>query len=309
METWLLLAFVAPLLWALVTVIDVYFVDGVYQDEYDGAIIAGVFQSLVWLLVFFGVVGFTFPNPDASMWAFGSGVLWIVYTFFYFRTLFAYNDSVLMQVLGNISVLAVPFFAWFLLGERLEPIHYVGIGIAFVGVTIFSLDRTIAKGKFSDVAPPMILAVGVLSLSMVFGKRAYDLSDDFWSLFLLYCTGAVSVSVALLFSRLREARSRAVRIVRMSRKYFLVFALAESLAVVGTLASQRAISLAPAVSFVAVIESLVPVFAMFLSLISAYFLIKKGRTELGQVYRDQLLGFRTKAFAVALLAIGIYVVS
>lgn len=309
MEIWLLLAFVAPFLWALVTVIDVYFVDGVYQDEYDGAIIAGVFQSLVWLPALFGVVGFTFPDPDASMWAFGSGVLWIVYTFFYFRTLFAYNDSVLMQVLGNISVLAVPFFAWFLLGERLEPIHYVGIGIAFVGVTIFSLDRTIAKGKFSDIAPPMILAVGILSLSMVFGKRAYDLSDDFWSLFLLYCTGAVSVSVALLFSRLREARSRAVRIVRMSRKYFLVFALAESLAVVGTLASQRAISLAPAVSFVAVIESLVPVFAMFLSLIFAYFLIKKGRTELGQVYRNQLLGIRAKAFAVALLAIGIYVVS
>lgn len=309
METWFLLAFIAPFLWALVTVIDVYFVDGVYQDEYDGAIIAGVFQSLVWLLALFGIVGFSFPDPVVSMWALGSGALWIIYTFFYFRTLFAYNDSVLMQVLGNMSVLVVPFFAWLLLGERLEPIHYIGIGIAFAGVTLFSFDRTTAKGKFSDVAPPMLLAVVALSLCMVFGKRAYDLSDDFWSLFLLYCAGSAAVSVAILLSRASGMRKRATRIIRMSRKYFLVFALAESLAVIGTLTSQRSISLAPAVSFVAVIESLVPVFAMVLSSVFAYFLIKNGRSELGQVYQDQLLGLRTKSFAIVLLAVGIYLVS
>lgn len=309
MSEWFLIALAAPFLWALVTTIDVYFVNDVYEDEYDGAFIAGMLQLVVWLLVPLGILHFTFPGFEAALWVFLAGASWIAYTFYYFRTLFAYNDSVLMQILGNVSVLLVPFFAWILVGERLTPIHYVGIAIAFIGVTIFSFDRTIAKGKFSDVAPPMLLAVTALSLSMVFGKKAYEISDDFWNLFLIYCLGSTTLAVALIAIRPREVRKRISRIVQMSKRYFWIFLFTEGMIILGTLASQRAISLAPAVSFVAVIESLTPVFAVILSVTIAFFLARTSRKELGQVYRNQMLGLRSKVFATLLLSIGIYIVS
>ena len=73
METWFLVALIAPFLWAIVAIIDTYFVDGVYEDEYDGTIISGGFQSLPWLLVLFGVVDFTFPGFELASLALLAG--------------------------------------------------------------------------------------------------------------------------------------------------------------------------------------------------------------------------------------------
>lgn len=60
--SWLLLAFVAPLLWAAVALIDTYFVHGVYAEPLDGAGISGLFQSSPWLLVPLGLIEFRAPG-------------------------------------------------------------------------------------------------------------------------------------------------------------------------------------------------------------------------------------------------------
>jgi hypothetical protein len=153
---------------------------------------------------------------------------------------------------------------------------------------------------------------------MVASKQAYQLAasirlaggDDFWSIFLLFCAGASATSILLLTMRgPAHAGMQARRVIHLSRRYFLVFLLAETLSLLGTLASQRAISLAPSVSFVVVIESLVPVFVMGASLLLAARFRIAGQHELAAAYRAQFSNPGRKTLALAMIASGIYVIS
>lgn len=311
--TWFLLAFMAPILWAAVTLLDTYFVESVYTDAMDGAVISGLFQSLPWLLVPLGLIEFNYPGHASALCALAAGALFLLAFLAYFKALFVANDGALMELIWNLNVLVVPFLAWLLIGERLEPAHYIGIALAFAGLAGFAFDARVQTRQARQIAMIMLAAVVALALSMVASKQAYQLNmsgDAFWSVFLLYCAGASATAVLLLIMRgPAHAGMQAGRIIHLSRRYFMVFFLAEMLSLTGTLASQGAISLAPAVSFVAVIESLVPVFVMAASLLLAARLRIAGQHELAAAYRAQFSNPSRKTLALAMIASGIYVIS
>jgi hypothetical protein len=315
---WFLLAFVAPVLWAAVTLLDTYFVHGIYTDAMDGAVISGLFQSLPWLLVPLGLIDFVYPGNASAVNAIAAGALFLLSFLAYFKALFIANDGALMQLLWNLSVLVVPFLAWLLIGERLEVTHYAGIVLAFAGLAGFGFDARVQTRKARHIGLIMLTAVVALASSMVASKQAYQLAasmrteggDDFWSTFLLFCAGASAAAILLLMMRgPAHAGIQARRVVRLSQRYFLVFLLAETLSLLGTLASQRAISLAPSVSFIVVIESLVPVFVMGASLLLAIWFRGAGRAELAAAYRAQFSNPGGKTLALVMIAGGIYVIS
>lgn len=308
-NNWLLIAFIAPFLWALVNIIDVYFVESVYEDEYDGAMISGMFQIVPWFLVPLGVIPFTFPGMEAGLLAFLGGSAFLLSFFFYFRALFSRNDVAMIQVLWNLSVPLVPFLAWLLLGERLDAVHYAGIALAFLGAVLLSLDSNIRSNGFVATARIMALAVFFLSLSMVIEERAYTLAGDFWSVFLLFSAGATVSGISLSLLDAKGSLERIRHISGLSRKYFLVFLSAETLALFGTLTSQRAIDLSPSVSFVAVIESLVPAFVIAVSFFLSIVLLAKNQELARKLYADQLVGLRMKVVALVIIVYGIYLIS
>ncbi len=316
--TWFLLAFIAPLLWAVVTLLDTYFVHGVYRDAMDGAVISGLFQSVPWLLVLLGVIEFDFPGVAAATYSLIAGALFLLAFLAYFEALFITNDGALMQLLWNITVLVVPFFAWLLIGEKLELAHYLGIALAFVGLTCFGFDKRVLTPRSAKIGIAMLSAIGVLALSMVASKKAYLLAAphlsvstvDFWRIFLLFCTGASAASCALLSARGWTQGTKWIGgMAILSKRYFLLLLMAEMLSLVGSLASQRAISLAPSVSLVAVIECLVPVFVMMASLLLVALLRVLGQRDLVVIYRTQLVSPGRKFLSLILIASGIYIIS
>lgn len=308
MPYWFLMALFSPLLWALVAIIDNHFVHGIYEDEYDGMVISGVFQLLPWLLVPLGVVEFTFPGVEMAALAFLAGGLFILAFLCYFRTLFVHNDSALAEIFWNLSVVVVPFFAWLLVGEVLKGANYAGIGIAFLGTLLFNFDGGVKRVGFLRVAFPMLGAVVFLSLSMVLSRQVYEaLKPDFWSVFLLFSLGATMTSLVVLIIMREDAFRKVKKIATLSKEYLLYFCLAEGLSLGSTFTSQRAISLAPAVSFVSVLESLVPGFVMLFSLFMVQIIKVSGQTNVGDVYKRQLSGAVIKIFALALVVIGIYI--
>ncbi|MFZ2187896.1 MAG: EamA family transporter [Candidatus Moraniibacteriota bacterium] len=308
---WLLIAFIAPFLWALVSLLDVYFVEEAYEDAFDGALISGVFQLAPWLLVFFGVVSFVYPGHAAAVVAWFGGTLFLFSFFFYFKALFATNDVAITQVIWNLTILLVPFFSWLILRERLDLIHYVAVGIAFAGAMLLSLDKTLStKEGFSRTVLMMLCAVIMLSLSMVAEGKAYRLTgDDFWSVFLLFSTGAASAAGLLFFLDTKKAIDRLRHIGKLGSQYLPIFILAESLSVIGTLTSQRAIDLSPSVSFVAVIESLVPVFVMLVSLLLVGIFYWTRKKTMQMLYQDQLSGLGIKVGASIIIGWSIYMIS
>lgn len=309
MPYWFLMALLSPLLWALVAIIDNHFVHGVYEDEYDGMVVSGVFQLLPWLLVPLGVVEFILPNVEMATLAFLAGGLFILAFLCYFRTLFVHNDSALAEIFWNLSVVVVPFFAWLLVGEVLKGVHYAGIGVAFLGTLLFNFDGGVKRVGFLRVAFPMMGAVIFLSLSMVLSRQVYEaLKPDFWSVFLIFSLGATITSFVALTIMRKNVFEKVKKIITLSKKYFLYFCLAEGLSLGSTITSQKAISLAPAVSFVSVLESLVPGFVMIFSLflIQIMKIMKVSGTNV-DVYKRQLSGAGIKIFALVLVVIGIYI--
>jgi drug/metabolite transporter (DMT)-like permease len=307
--TWLLWSLTAPFLWAIVFVIDTYLVDGVYEDEFDGSIVSGLFQLLPWLLVPMGVIEFVPLTSAQTIMAISAGALLLLSFFCYFRALFVLNDAALMQILWNLSVPLVPFLSWVLFSETLLSVHYAGIGLAFLGAVLFSLKGGTSAHDVPKIAASMSGAIVFLALSMVISKSVYETSPNFWSVFLLFSIGAGMAVLGLLLIDRKGIRARTRRIVGLGRKYFGVFLLSEGLMAAGVLASQKAISLAPSVSFVAVVESLTPVFGMMVSFALVLFLRTWGRSGIGRIYEQQFAGLGKKLVAIALIAVGIALVA
>ena len=309
-SNWIIVAFLAPFFWALVNIIDVYFVSSVYEDEWDGIIINSVFQSLPLLLPLLGIVTFVFPGILPSVLAFTGGALLVISFFFYFKTLFISSDVVVVQAFWNLSVPLVPFFAWLLIGEKLTFVNYVGIALAFIGAMLFTLHKKIKERRLGKVFAVMIGAIVFFSLSMVVQAEAFRLMDgDFWSGFLIFSLGASVTGLFLLFFDPQPLKLRMSHVIKMSKTYFGVFVLAESLNLLGVAASQRAIDLSPAVSFVAVIGSSIPVFVMFLSFVLVIVFIALNKERAREIYQSQLVAFKTKIAACCIIATGIYLIS
>lgn len=309
-DNWFIVAFLAPFFWAWVNIIDIYFVSGVYEDEWDGVFINAFFQMLPWLLPLIGLVPFSFPGWPVAVIAFlGGGALVLSY-YFYFKTLFISNDMVVLQALWNLSVPLVPFLAWLLVGEQLSFINYVGIALAFVGVMLFSFHEKVKEKNLGRVFAVMTGAIVFFSLSMVLQTEVYQsIGNDFWTGFLLFSVGAAAIGLFMSFFDPKPIGERAVHIFQMSKQYFLVFVLAEMLNLFGVLTSQRAIDLSPSVSFVAVIGSLSPVFVMALSLLLVLVFLRLNKKKSQQIYRDQLVAFKTKIIACGIIALGIYLIN
>jgi uncharacterized membrane protein len=304
---WLPITFVAPCLWALVSVLDLYFVRGAYQDEWDGTLISGTFQLLPWVLVSLGLLDFTPLSMETMTLAFAGGCMFLASFFFYFRALFRFADAALIHVLWNVSALVVPFLAWMWLGERLQSIHYFGIALAFFGSTLLASRGGVLRQGFLRVAGTMVWAVLLLSGSMVLQKDAYQLtSGRFLDVFLVFSLGIVVAAGVIATLDMKRTVARVQRFIGFKGKYIALFIFAESVSLAGTVFSQRAIDLSPSPSFVAAIESSVPAFVMLQSLVIAFVLARMGREEASNMFRNQILGWREKLIAISTMSAGIY---
>lgn len=309
-SNWLYVALCAPFFFALVNILDIYFVDSVYEDEWDGVLIASFFQALPWLFVPLGIISLQAISPEAFWLAFLAGGMLILSYFFYFKALFISNDAVIVSAVWNLGIPLVPFFAWFIVSEKLQFIHYVGIALAFIGVSVFTLNKKIKERKLSSVLKAMLGAVIFFSLSLVIQKRVYEeIGDDFWTGFLLFSLGATLIGFVLSSFDRKPFKERMSHVFKLSNKYFIIFILAECANLIGLLFSQRAVDLSPSVSFVEAIGSLAPIYVMLISFILAFTFHLFSRKAAKKMYEEQLIGFRTKVVACIVIAVGIYLIS
>jgi drug/metabolite transporter (DMT)-like permease len=306
-NSWLFMAFAAPALWALANIIDVYFTKEVYKDEYDGVIISGLFHLAPWILL--PIFGISFPEKIVTFLAFGAGIFFLLANWFYFRSMFAIGDASLIQTLWNSTAIVVPVLAFFLIGEKLATIHYVGIAITFAGLMILSLGDGITKRNISEILPDMAGAIVFFSLSMIAQERVYH-HAGFWNGYLTFSLGVGTGGLIFLIVRIIQKRTG--HLLKLNRDFAGWFLGAECLGLFGTVCSQRAISLTPAVSFVAVIEALMPAFIIGESLL-IFVLCKifraNGRKIVNKIHEGQVRGFGIKILAIAIMAAGIYLIN
>lgn len=304
-NNWLLVAVMAPALWALVNIVDAYFVKEVYKDEHDGIIISGLFNAIPWLVVPF--VKVVFPSWEMSLVAIFGGYLYMLSMYFYFKAMFATGDAALIQVIWNLASLVVPILAFGIIGEKLSSLQYLGIIVTFIGAMALSLEKN-SKENLFKILFPMFGAVMLVSISMVAEKVVYT-RTEFLGGFLMFSLGSFLTGGTFLI--VRTIQGKTGHLFKLNKNNALSFAGAELLALAGVICSQRAIDISPAVSFVAVIESLMPAFVIAQSLI--IFVIFKAfslnREDMARdIYNNQTKGWGVKLVAVSIMAIGIYLI-
>jgi drug/metabolite transporter (DMT)-like permease len=307
---WLPMAFVAPLLWAMVSTLDLYFVRGLYQDEWDGTLISGAFQFFPWLLVALGMLPFTWPTASATIYALAGGGMFLASFFFYFRALFRHADVALIQILWNVAILVVPVMAWAWSDESLLPAHYFGIVLAFFGSSLFAARGGLLRWGFLRVAGIMVWAVLLFSASMVLQEEAYrHAHSQFLDVYLVFSLGVAGAAALLAMWRPRMTAARVRRFAGMKPGFIALLVSAEGVSFAGTVFSQRAIDLSPSPSFIAAIESSVPVFVMLYSLLLASVFTYFDRAHAATIFRNQILGWQEKLAAVSLMSVGIYCIA
>lgn len=321
-DNWLMLAFLAPMFWALVNIIDVYFVHGIYENEYDGVIISSLFQMVPWVALFFLIdinfssyIGFShsgsFQFNPALAFLFLGGVLFVVATLFYFKTLFNVNDVVLLQIIWNFTAILVPILAFLIFREKLAGHNYLGIFLIFAGAIMLSVHSKIKLKLSKKYLKFMLGGVFFIALAMVLENRGYEIlgaeslgSNGFW-------VGYFFFSLGFFFGGLAVMLWKKKNVFALIRKYYKVFLLAEALSFLGIMFSQRAMDMSPSVSFVAAIEKFDSIFiALFSLVILGYFYFSGRKKETyNQIYREQLTGFGTKTAAAVCMIAGVYFIN
>jgi drug/metabolite transporter (DMT)-like permease len=284
-----------------------YFVEEIYENEYDGTVVTGLAQIIPWLTVPF--IGLVVPDSKTITMAMLGGFFLVTSYFFYFKALFATGDATLIQIIWNTVGISVPVLAFLFLQERLSVVQYFGIAVTFLGAMYISFDNKLQGKNIKKTVLIMLGAILFLSLSMIFTRDVYS-RTSFHGGIMFFSLG--SILAGIFFYLLRIKKHGTGNLVNIGKKYYSWFLLAEGLTLMGVITSQRAIDISPAVSFVAVIESIQPAFiilssAVIFSLLSL--LSYKKKDVVKKIYADQLVGINSKIFAIVIMAIGIYMIN
>lgn len=260
--SWFYLALLAPLLFAIVNLIDDNLIHHVYKSSYFGAIISGLFGAIpLFALLFLS------PNQiSVSVLVMGvlAGFLTTVYYFFYFKALELDSPSVAIA-LYSLSPAMIPFLAFFFLKERLLPSQIAG----FIVVLIASFGLALAevkKFKFSKALLPMATASTMFALTTLQLKYVYE-HTNFFTGFMLFSAGmGLGAIYFLLVLKFLKASNFFKDLRRNSRRIFVLFVLSEAIAILAGFTQNLAIERGP-VSLVTVVGGAQPIYVLLIALV------------------------------------------
>lgn len=191
-----------------------------------------------------------------------------------------------MGVVAPVSATAaiVPVVVGVASGERPDPLQFVGVAVAIVGVVLTSLEAREegAPAKLAAGVPLALAAALGFGLFFVFMDQASDASVG-WAMFANRCTGVSLLLLAVLFVRPQKPDASSLGLIA------LVGVLDSSANGMFALASTKGL-----VSLVAVLGSLYPVIVIVL----ARFVLKE------RLRRVQLVGAGLALTGVALISAG-----
>jgi len=308
-NNWLLIGLLPPLLYAVVALFDACLVDSsIYISPSEATVVSALFGAIPLFLLPLGIVEFVMPDWPIALFAFLGGVLFALHIYFYMAGLFKRNDTVLAETVQNLSVLLVPFFAFFLIGEVLDLMHYVGIGLAGVGVVFMywytrrSKDSR-SRGLKSNGSVELVISMLFFCLILIIGEWVYQ-RTSFWIGYLLFTSG-------LLFTgALFYVFNKKKRLVRLVKERWRLFLFIEGITTIGMICSQRAVDISPSATYVAITECLGAYFILLLS--GVIFLMNKWFGKrihiLTRVCKEQLIGYPAKIIAGLFISSSIYLV-
>jgi|GEM_PF-4832458 len=270
---WLYVAIVAPFSNALVNIVDVHFSKGTYKDELDGAAISCMFKLVaVPLLAIWCWINnqeslleqILVIDPMLVGLAFLGGVFYSASSYFYFRAVMTGKeaDIVFIESIFNLTAIIVPVLSVVFLGKALTVYHWLGIFLAFGGAMLLYLrgqDLSIAQ-IVNRKAVSMLLAATFLSISVVIESHVYE-TAAFVPIFCVFSVGCFVTGCFYAVVRMSPERES---LFSLSKRFFFIFFLMETLELVGVFTQELALSMAEPY-YISTVYCLQPVFALVIA--------------------------------------------
>jgi transporter family protein len=220
---WIILALIAPLMWAVSNLIDKFLLDKRLENPLSSMTILGIISVLVLIIVpiFYPVSS---VSPSFIALAFTAGILNTVMTYFYFKAL-QFEEVSRIVPWFYISPLFIMAFAAIFLSETLTIPNYIGVFLLVGGAILISLKKTLSFGRSFWL---MMCCVLTSSISSIISKYLLN-SADYWTVFFY-------IRIATLLSVIPFAVSSFKDLLYSARKHgnsvITLIALSEGLAVV-----------------------------------------------------------------------------
>lgn len=236
--------------------------------------------------------------PPLHVWPFiiGVSVIEVVYLYPYFKAL-QHEDTSIVTALFVLGKIFVPFFAFFIVGETLASIQYVGFCIIILSSALLSVKR--ATGMRLNVSFYYMLGCSaILALETVLYK--YIFTETTWSTGFIW-SALFTFPIACLLLVLPSTRKGIIDKFASFKRVIPIFGLIEILAFGAAMASTYAISLVP-VTLEKSIESFQPIFALVLAIILGRFFptLVKERVDWQSLLKKSVL-FSAMIFGVMLV--------
>lgn len=319
--TWVFFAFLSPFMWAIVNILNVYLSLNTFHSPYEASILRSLHRSSFCFLALLGMVSFEWPGMDIAIIAIAAGMAFQVANLFYFKSLFKTNDVVFLQVLFNLNIIVIPILGYIFLNSSISMQKIVGIFVVFIASSIL-YKKTIQIDKKTAMAVFVTMMGYVLftSFSRLMMEWGFNKTPgDFMSIYVLYSFGVLIISLLILINE------RNLKFFTVLKTHPLLIACVAFFELCAILSFQRATSLSPNVTYVAVIDTFTPVFiiiicVMFIALCSV---LTNGTNKLAESFLKfqlnnltflnaailpQIANLRWKVFVTFLMLIGVYLI-
>lgn len=293
METWILLALLAPLFYALSNVVDKFLLSNRVRYCFAMAPIAG-FAALLFGLGALFFVSFKGVTTTQMLIVFFLGlVITIVYVVYYY--VMSVEEASRVVSIAFLSPIFVLLFAALFLGERLSGWKYFAVLLVIGGAVLIGI-QGIHRGILMRKGFYWRLLTCLLNAGIITTQK-YMLGDlQFLQLFTLQCFGLFTgLSLTLLSPKIRA------HFKHVAKSVHYIF-LSEGLTFIGALIFLFAVSNGP-VSIVSALSSVQPVYMLILALLFSIFLPSILKEE----FTRKTLTI--KIVAVLMIAIGAYLVA
>lgn len=260
---WLILALISPALWAVVHVLDAYFVRDVFEQPWIGLVTSG-FMLLAALPALSAALFFTGVKPiawDVAVLAVLAGVAFMVGQVLYFTALRT-SEAGVVAAYWNMIPMALPIVSFFLFGEVLTPLMYAGIVVIVSSSVGFCLVDGTHESRWKTF---WLMALGAaLQVAYFLLQKEVFESCPTYQGFLIITASMAFVGLTPLLKKDRRRIWRSNWPLIRPAIGFLLFIEVVNIAAVGT--SQFAVE-AGSPSLVSAVEATMPAYTFFLALL------------------------------------------
>ena len=288
-----LIAFLSPLFYALSVLIESFLSLDIFKKPVTMVFYASLTNALFVPLMFY----FGMPTwPEAQFWVVYTmlAVIDITYLYPYYIAL-KKTDTSIVSSLFAIGKIFIPLLSFFILGDVLTPLQYLGFFIVIFASAVLNMKKGFSL-KFNQAFYLMFLSSFLLSCRVILAKHALN-SDGIWINTIVY-PNLISGAMVFLFLLVKGVRPDIKKHLSPYIKKLHLFVANEFVYFLAILTSIYALSkLSPVIS--AAIEATEPLFLLsFVALARPLYDFKEFKVS-----------FVKKAICFLLIILGIVFIS